>query len=303
MMRLSGSSGLRGCAAGRGILAFKVAAGLVFVAWVHASAPAEAAGTASVKVTKTAFVDGQNVCGVIRITNVGQHPAILSGVADSLEVHFPRKVIPPPLPAGSTKTWFKVTDVAVALPGPIAPGATATIDYCFPLCFAADFPGANSMRNVVAVTVANHPGSVNTVTTRSESFPPPVLDCQACCLGDGSCTDTLPGECGAAGGQPKGLGTECASTQCTEACCLDDGSCEDVPRPSCEQRPGNPQGAGTTCDPNLCPQPFSCCTFAGCTDGVDPNLCEGVVGVGTCAELQQFCMPLADGPQALCPLP
>ena len=56
----------------------------------------------SVEVTKTAFIDGQDVCGTIHIMNVGENPATLSDVADSLEVHFPGNVTPPPLPAGST---------------------------------------------------------------------------------------------------------------------------------------------------------------------------------------------------------
>src|SRR5205085_4082670 len=101
-----------------------------------------AAGTPGVDVSKTAFIDAQNVCGAIRIKNVGQKPVSVSAVADSLEVHFPKKVPPPPLPAGSTLQWFKVADVPIPLPGPIAPGATATIDYCFSLCLAAHSAGA-----------------------------------------------------------------------------------------------------------------------------------------------------------------
>ena len=102
----------------------------------EAGAPAEgsptntaAASSASITVSKTAFVDGQNVCGAIRITNVSGQTAFVSRVADSLEVHFPLNTTPPPLPAGSTPTWFKVADVPIPLPGPIAPGKTITINY------------------------------------------------------------------------------------------------------------------------------------------------------------------------------
>jgi len=174
----------------------------------------------SIDVSKTASVNGQNVCGVIRIKNTGAQPVTVSAIADSLEVHFPREAPPAALSPGSTPGWYKVANVSIPLPGPIAPRVTATIDYCFSLCLAADAPGANSMRNVVAVTVTNASGSVKTVTTRSVSFPPPVLDCQACCMPDGSCTDTIPGVCASAGGASQGVGTDCATTECPQALSL-----------------------------------------------------------------------------------
>jgi hypothetical protein len=237
-------------------------------------------GAASVKVSKTAFVDGQNVCGAIRITNVSGQPAIVSGMADSLEVHFPLNVPPPALPAGSTITWFKVADVPIPLPGPIAPGATATIDYCFSLCLATDAPGANAMRNVVAVTLANHGGRVNTVTTRSISFAPPVLDCQACCLPDGSCTDTQPSNCAAASGLSAGAGTDCATTECRQACCLGNGSCDDETVRACADHGGAPLGLGTTCATANTTCRGACCVDAlgGCTDDTSVDACAAAGG-------------------------
>ncbi len=138
-------------------------------------------GPTSIEVSKTASFDGRFVSGTISITNVGENPAIISGMADSLEVHFPKKkgFVPPPLPGGSTPNWFKVADVPVSPPGPIPVGETVNIDYSFDLCDAADFSGANSMRNVVAVTLDNKPAGAqtDTVVTRSDSFKPALPEC------------------------------------------------------------------------------------------------------------------------------
>jgi hypothetical protein len=270
-----------------------------------------AANSTGVEVIKTAFVDGQNVCGAIRIKNVGSQSATVSGIADSLEVHFPRDASSGALPAGSTRTWFKVADVPIPLPGPIAPGKTTTIDYCFSLCLAADFPGANSIRNVVTVSLTDQAGIIKLFTTRSTSFPPPVLDCQACCLPDGSCTDTVSDGCAAAGGSSQGAATDCASTECLEACCRPDDSCTFEGPSACRAAEGEPQGAGTDCTstqccapmrvPNTCDETADCCTeTAKCLNGeccilsedsgcnLDSDCCtEGqVCEAGTC------CAPL-----------
>lgn len=230
----------------------------------------------SIEVSKTSFVDGNDVCGTIRITNVGEHAAVLSDVVDSLEVHFPAKVDPPPLPAGSTPKWFKVAEVPVPHPSEIPVGETRTIDYCIQLCSTTEHVGANSMRNVVAVTVQNHPAGRNTVTTRSESFVPPVLDCQACCLSDGSCTDFVPEECLNELGQPQGMGTDCASNECPEACCAGDGTCTDEPPSDCQAEEREPQGPGTECATTECPE--ACCHGDGSCDERDPGLCLALGG-------------------------
>jgi subtilisin-like proprotein convertase family protein len=139
---------------------------------------AEVAPT-SIEVSKTASFDGRFVSGTISISNVGEDLAYISAVADSLEAHVPGRVIPLPLPEGSTPNWFKIADVPVDQPGPIPAGETLDIDYSFDLCRAADFTGANSLRNVVAVTLANKPAKAkkDTVLTRSESFAPEGLQC------------------------------------------------------------------------------------------------------------------------------
>lgn len=141
---------------------------------------AEVVGPTSIEVSKTADFDGRYVSGTISISNVGENPAIISAIADSLEVHFPRKdKYPPPLPEGSTPNWLKVADVPVEKPGPIPVGETVNIDYSFDLCDGSDPSGANSMRNVVAVTLSNKPEGAqkDTVVTRSDSFKPTVPEC------------------------------------------------------------------------------------------------------------------------------
>ena len=252
---------------------------------IESSPTGAGAGAASVEVSKTAYIDGQKVCGEIRIKNSGQSPVSVTGVVDFLEVHFPKMVTPPPaLLPGSTREWFRVADVpipmpGVPLPGPIAPRATATIDYCFSLCLAADAPGANSMRNVVTVTVTSQSGIVKTVTTRSTSFPPPVLDCQACCLPDGSCSDTVPDECAAAGGLSKGIGSDCATTECTQACCRD-GTCSNETLIACQDG-GEPLGLGTACATVTATCLGACCFQSGCVDGVSLEECSTQFGLGS----------------------
>src|SRR5262245_28425099 len=52
--------------------------------------------SSGIEVSKTAFVSGENVCGVIRIKNSSRQSATVTAIADSLEVHFPSFVSPPP---------------------------------------------------------------------------------------------------------------------------------------------------------------------------------------------------------------
>lgn len=229
---------------------------------------------AGIEVSKTAFVDGENVCGAIRITNVGGQLATISKIVDSLEVHFPRDGSSS-LPAGSTKTWYKVVDVPIPLPSAIAPGKTATINYCFSLCLASDAPGANSMRNVVTVFVG-----AKSFTTRSVSFPPPSLDCRACCVPDGSCADTLPGTCAAAGGTARETGTDCATTQCCTPTGVS-GHCTQT-APCCDSN-ARCQVDGRCCLPSGatgCSGDEECCNFL---DGARCN-------AGTC------CLPPSNAP-------
>ncbi len=245
------------------------------------------AGNPSLLVSKTASVNGQDICGVIRITNTGFGPAAIVGIADSLEVHFFNNVPPPGLTAGSTPNWFKVADVPIALPGPIAPRATATINYCFSLCDARDYPGANSMRNVVTVSVANPPGLPRAFGARSNSFTPPFPDCQGCCLPDGSCTDTVPARCTSAGGLPRGTNTDCATTECPQACCHLDDSCSDEPPSSCLAAGGLAKGPESNCASTQCCIPLGsgdCANYLDCCG--EHTSCTN----GTC------CIPLLDEP-------
>ena len=232
----------------------------------------------SIEVRKTATVNGHQVCGVISVKNTGRETVSVAAIADSLEVHFPSGVDSGGLPAGSTAKWYKVADVPIVLPGPIAPRATVHIDYCFSLCLTADAPGANSMRNVVTVRATNSAGAVRSFTTRSVSFPPPALDCQACCLDDGFCQNKIPSECADAGGLSGGPGTRCTNFECAQACCLPDGSCISPTLATCRALGGEPQGLGSDCANTTCRG--ACCadSVLGCIDGYSVESCRNVLG-------------------------
>jgi hypothetical protein len=229
-----------------------------------------------IKVSKTAYVNGQEICGTIFIKNESSLPATVTGLADSLEAHFPSQVTPPSLPAGSAAGWFKVADVPVALPGPIAPLTRTMIDYCFSLCMAADYPGADFIQNFVAVTATNQTGVVRTVRAKSNRLYPPVLDCRACCLPDGTCADTLPDDCAGRDGLTQATGTNCATTECTQACCRD-GACSNETLSGCEAG-GQPLGLGTTCDTVTTSCRGACCGEIQCVEALTVAECAAIPG-------------------------
>jgi subtilisin family serine protease len=106
----------------------------------------------------------------------------------------------------------------------------------------------------------------------------------ACCLSDGSCSDTTEDDCNAQGGVYQGDGTDCAGTTCvtpTGACCLSDGSCIDgLYQIDCDAQGGTYQGDGTDCGTTSCPQPTGACclTGGGCTDGLYQPDCDAQGG-------------------------
>jgi hypothetical protein len=226
-------------------------------------------------VSKTAYVNGPDVCGQIRIFNFSGFPANVIGIVDWLEVHFPNNVPPPGLVSGSDLNWFKVADVPIALPGIIVPFATLNINYCHPLCETAHHTRADYMRNVVRVSISTPNGQTRTFPARSNSFRPPVLDCQACCLPNGGCTDTVPARCSAANGLTRGADTVCSTTPCTQACCLGSGTCEDRTVSECASENGAALGLGTICDSASCLG--ACCDFLSgpaCFNGRSKAECE-----------------------------
>jgi len=92
------------------------------------------------------------------------------------------------------------------------------------------------------------------------AVPCPTLG--ACCKTDGTCEDLTEAGCLA---DPDylvfaGLGTECASTDCTGACCYYDGSCTDGSQADCVAAGGTWQGIGTDCATTSCPLPPVDCT-------------------------------------------
>jgi len=83
---------------------------------------------------------------------------------------------------------------------------------------------------------------------------------QACCQPDGTCTDSLPASCLAAGGTPQGLGTACSTTIW---CVQPDGTCRLTDPLCCDDLGGTPAQPGET--PNV-----------DCQDGLD-NDCDGAI--------------------------
>ncbi|MFC2172683.1 choice-of-anchor U domain-containing protein [Acidobacteriota bacterium] len=92
----------------------------------------------------------------------------------------------------------------------------------------------------------------------------------ACCLPDGSCTDTGTfGACGGANGTWQGDFTVCGAVTCPQpgACCFGDGSCLELVEIDCTTGNGTFEGEGTDCTPNDCEQPQACCFDDGtCND-------------------------------------
>ena len=110
------------------------------------------------------------VQGTITIRNVGENPACIGAIEDCLEVHFPK-----------SPKWNTINCVNRRVGFAIPVGEPGEIPYriCAP---CGSFTGANSMRNVVTVTLLNSPKGrpkevgPKDVTTRSASFTPPA-DC------------------------------------------------------------------------------------------------------------------------------
>ncbi len=74
-----------------------------------------------------------------------------------------------------------------------------------------------------------------------------ILGCspaEACCLGDGACTEMDPVCCFGTGGLAVGEDTICELPQ---ACEFGDGSCADLDVQCCLDQGGIPQGDGTEC--------------------------------------------------------
>jgi len=87
----------------------------------------------------------------------------------------------------------------------------------------------------------------------------------ACCLPSGACSQFDLQSCIAAGGQPQGSGSDCATVDCPQpgACCLGDGSCTDVLAQECSIAGGIFQGEGTACFETTCVPFGACCLPTG----------------------------------------
>ncbi len=123
----------------------------------------------------------------------------------------------------------------------------------------------------------------------------------ACCIGEDSCLFVTDSECQLAGGEFKGIGTDCSDMNSngvadvcensTEggACCTFMQGCVDVAdQATCEGDPylGQWMGAGTSCSDDPPPCNGACCTETGCVDNVTAMTCLSAhagqfVGAGT----------------------
>jgi len=83
----------------------------------------------------------------------------------------------------------------------------------------------------------------------------------ACCLPNGTCTDSQQAaDCAKFGGTYEGDGTTCGSSNCPQpsgACCMSNGTCSDMTFAACSSAGGTFEGVGTVCASFQCPQPCS----------------------------------------------
>ena len=84
-------------------------------------------------------------------------------------------------------------------------------------------------------------------------------DCHAgaCCYSDGTCTESSPDECAAAGGTYSGDGIDCVAAACPQpspgACCIGFTDCiDDLMESDCQAFGGIFQGSDTDCATNSC---------------------------------------------------
>ncbi len=143
----------------------------------------------------------------------------------------------------------------------------------------------------------------------------------SCCFPNGSCQVLTSGECGTAGGNYQGDGTNCATTNCpqpTGACCFQaTGGCLNLSLANCGAAGGVFQGNGTTCATTVCFPRGACCLPDGsCVGPVSPEDCTASNGVfqgnntncgtidcpdpvGSCCFSTGFCLVLSQADCAL----
>ena len=153
-----------------------------------------------------------------------------------------------------------------AVPNPIPVGATVDILYSFNTCNAEDYTGANSMRNVVAVTLFNGSKGPKTVTPRSDSFVPPSQeDCPVCgndILESGEeCDDgnTDNGDC------------------CSSTCRFETGACNEDNACTTNDQCSNGEcvgGAPLNCEDNNVCTTDTCDPASGCVNTPNANSCD-----------------------------
>ena len=112
----------------------------------------------------------------------------------------------------------------------------------------------------------------------------------ACCLSDGSCTETTPDDCSSQGGTFQGDGSDCGDVNCPQpvgACCFED-SCSNLSEAQCTQAGGELWGGpDTECDSFDCNPTGACCLSDGtCVDGILADECTAAGGEFQGADVQ-----------------
>jgi hypothetical protein len=106
----------------------------------------------------------------------------------------------------------------------------------------------------------------------------------ACCLPDGSCTQTTATACSHSNGSHQGVASDCADA-CAgvqfEACCNEAWQCTEVPVGNC----GFGLGPGTHCPVDSCLRLSTCCTEGSC------SITLGAECTGTVLGELQSCSP------------
>ena len=104
---------------------------------------------------------------------------------------------------------------------------------------------------------------------------------EACCFGDGVCSDMPAGDCLGMSGTPGGPGSDCQSAECPEACCTA-GVCSFETPSTCSGGGGTPQGVPSNCSTVNCPPvTVACCFIDGTCAEVDAGQCASSGGTAS----------------------
>ena len=136
-----------------------------------------------------------------------------------------------------------------------------------------------------------------TVSLRAGSSCPSAATEVACCLGDGSCRESLPSDCVRDGGTPGDGNSACQGDNLpangtddaceaneedrvfpVQACCFHNRPCRDLDPRTCSADGGTPQGPGASCATARCPEIGACCFDDGTCEPESAPVCAAKGG-------------------------